>query len=113
MSNKGLPVTHFAQASGTITLAAGDLASCTPISLANAKAGEIRMSSDAITSIAWYSATEIDGTYVECYDAADAAISQNVTASKACAIAAGVFGRMWVKALPTGASGTAVVVTQT
>jgi len=113
MPNRGQDVAGFASVSATKTLTAGNIALCDAIVIGHAKAGEIRMSADAITSLAWYSCDTIDGTYLVCHDAADAAVTQNVTASKACSLPAALFGRMFVKALPTGATGSAKVVIQT
>ena len=109
--NNGTPVTPLMLGAGTSYAVNTVLASCDPIAIGHAKAGEVRVSA-GVTSLTWYSAATRDGDYLPCRDSGNTAVSQTVVSTAANSLPAALFGRAFVKALPN-ANGTIEVLTQT
>lgn len=109
--NNGTPITPLLLGAGTTWVVNTTVASSDPIPFGHAKAGEVRVSA-GITALTWHSATTIEGTYLACKDAANAAVTQTVASTSANSLPAALFGRAFIKAVPN-TNGTIEVVTQT
>ena len=89
------------------------LADAQVIPFGHASGGEVRIpAGSSITSITWYSCDTTEGTFLACYDAANAAVTQTVAASRAHSLPADLVGRSFLKGV-TNADGTVDIVTRT
>jgi len=84
------------------------------IEIGMAVRGEIHIpTGSSVTSITWWSSTEANGTYITCYDSANAAVTQTVAAARAHSLPAALFGRKFVKGVVNAAEAAAILVLQT
>lgn len=89
------------------------LADSQVIPFGHASGGEVRIpAGSSITSITWWSCDTDTGTFLACYDSANAAVTQTVAASRAHSLPASLIGRGFLKGV-TNADGVADVVTRT
>lgn len=103
----------FENTTRSMTAALTTAQSTTPeIAFGHATAGEVRVpAGSSITTLTWWSCDEPGGTYLPCYDSANAAVAQTVAGTRAHSLPSALIGRNYLKAV-ANAAGSVTIVTK-